>query len=468
MTIPFNTQNVENLVLATDSYKLTHHNQYPPNVERVYSYFEARDGAKYPETTFFGLQYLMKRYLEGQAVTPRDVEEAFALAGPHFSDAQFNLNGWNHVAYDHGGCLPIRIKAVPEGMSVPNSNVLMTIENTCDRCYWLTNALESLLVHVWYPSTVATVSRHTLKTIAGHLDATGCTREGLPFMLHDFGYRGASSHESAAIGGCGHLVNSLGTDTLPAMIVAQRYYGADKKETAFSVPATEHSVMTSLGKDGEMSIVDRLIDDHPAGILSVVADSYDVYRFVDEVGTTFKDRILARDGVFVVRPDSVTETAATPQELMVELSGLLWDSFGGTTNAEGYRTLDSHVRLLWGDGIDPDGIDRILTECAKAGFAAENYVFGMGGGLLQKVNRDTQRFAFKCSAQQRDGAWFNVQKSPLDKSKTSKAGRLSLMRQGDGFATTPEADADVLETVFENGKIVKDYTFAEVRERAAL
>jgi nicotinamide phosphoribosyltransferase len=466
--IPFSTQNVENLVLATDSYKLTHHTQYPADCERVYSYFEAREGAKYPETTFFGLQYLMKKYLEGQAVTPRDVEEAFALAGPHFSDAQFNLNGWNHIAYDHGGCLPIRIKAIPEGMTVPNSNVLMTVENTCDRCFWLTNALESLLVHVWYSSTVATLSRHTLKRIAEHLDATGCTRDGLPFMLHDFGYRGASSHESAAIGGCGHLVNSMGTDTLPAMIVAQRYYGADPKETAFSVPATEHSVMTSLGPDGEMKIVDKLIDDHPAGILSVVADSYNVYGFVAEVCTTFKDRILDRDGVFVVRPDSITDSHPTPAALMVELSKLLYAGFGGTTNEAGFKTLDSHVRLLWGDGIGPDGIDAILTECAAAGFAAENYVFGMGGGLLQKINRDTQRFAFKCSAQQRNGAWFNVQKSPLDKSKSSKAGRLSLMKHGDEFVTTPEADADLLETVFENGTITKDYTFAEIRERAAL
>ncbi len=466
--IPFNTQNVENLVLATDSYKLTHHTQYPKDIERVYSYFEAREGAEFPYTVPFGLQYLLKHYLEGQAVTPRDVEEAFTLARQHFSDAQFNLAGWNHIAYDHGGMLPIRIKAVPEGTPVPNSNVLMTVENTCDRCYWLTNALESLLVHVWYSSTVATLSRVTLEMIAGHLDATGCTRDGLPFMLHDFGYRGATSHESAAIGGCGHLVNSMGTDTLPAMIVAQRYYGADPKNTAFSVPATEHSVMTSLGPDGEMKIVDKLIDEHPAGILSVVADSYNVYQFVAEVCTTFKDRILARDGVLVVRPDSITLDHDTPAALMVELSKLLWAGFGGTVNAFGYKTLDSHVRLLWGDGINKDGIDKILTACADAGFAAENYVFGMGGGLLQKINRDTQRFAFKCSAQQRNGAWFNVQKSPLDKSKASKAGRMSLVKIGGEFATVPEANNDLLELVFENGKIVRDYTMDEIRERAAI
>jgi nicotinamide phosphoribosyltransferase len=287
-------------------------------------------------------------------------------------------------------------------------------------------------------------------------------------MLHDFGYRGASSHESAAIGGAGHLVNSLGTDTLPAMIVAQRYYGADPANTAFSVPATEHSVMTSLGPDGEMKVVDKLLNDHPEGILSVVGDSYSIYEFVNQVGTTFKDRILARDGVFVVRPDSVTANDPTPAGLMVELSCRLWAQFGGTTNEAGFKTLDSHVRLLWGDGIDPDGIDAILTKCENAGFAAENYVFGMGGGLLQKLNRDTQRFAFKCSAQQRNGAWFNVQKSPLDKSKASKAGRLSLIKHGEQFATVPEANADLLETVFENGSVVRDYSFEEVRANAAL
>ena len=468
MTLPFNNNNVENLILATDSYKLTHHNQYPSDVERVYSYFEARDGAEFPETVFFGLQYLMKKYLEGQAVNDRDLQEAQALARPHFSDAQFNYKGWAHVCYDHAGRLPIRIRAVPEGTPVPNSNVLMTVENTCNRCYWLTNALESLLVHVWYSSTVASLSRHTLQTIARHLDETGCTRDGLKFMLHDFGYRGASSHESAAIGGAGHLVNSLGTDTLPAMILAQRYYGADRENTAFSVPATEHSVMTSLGKDGEMRIVSDLIDSHPDGILSVVADSYDVYRFVNEVGTTFRERILGRDGVFVVRPDSITCEHDSPTALMVELSKRLWDAFGGDENGHGYKTLDPHVRLLWGDGIDSDGIDYILDGCACAGFAAENYVFGMGGGLLQKVNRDTQRFAFKCSAQQRRGAWFNVQKNPLDRSKLSKAGRMALVKYGDKYATVPECDDDLLETVFENGRIVKEYTFDEIRERAAL
>ena len=465
---PVNTQNVENLILATDSYKLTHHNQYPKGTERVYSYFEAREGAQFDETVFFGLQYLLKKYLVGDVISVKDVEEARTLVGPHFSDAQFNLKGWNHVCYDHMGRLPIRIRAVPEGTVVPNSNVLMTVENTCDRCYWLTNALESLLVHAWYPSTVATLSRHTLQTIARHLDETGCTRDGLPFMLHDFGYRGASSHESAAIGGAGHLVNSLGTDTLPAMTLVQKYYGADLVNTAFSVPATEHSVMTSAGREGEMGIVSDLIDSHPAGILSVVADSYDVYRFVQEVGTTFKQRILDRDGVFVVRPDSVTANDPTPAGLMVELSCRLWAKFGGTTNEAGFKTLDSHVRLLWGDGIDPDGIDAILTKCAAAGFAAENYVFGMGGGLLQKVNRDTQRFAFKCSAQQVRGAWFNRSKEPLDATKKSKAGRMALVKYGDKFATVPECEDDLLETVFENGELVKEYTFDEIRERAAL
>jgi nicotinamide phosphoribosyltransferase len=351
--------------------------------------------------------------------------------------------------------------------------VLMTIENTCPKCWWLTNALETMLVRTWYPSTVATLSRHTFENLAKHLKDTGCDGAGLPFMFHDFGARGASSHETAGLGGMAHIILSQGTDTMEGMQFALKYYEAVLDTLAFSVPATEHSVMTSLGPDGEYEIVSRLIDEHPTGVLSVVADSYNIYKFVTEIGTTFRNRILAReDGPFVVRPDSTTKEHPTPAKLMVDLTQSLWHYFGGTTNEAGYKVLDPHVRLLWGDGINPKDMNEILTACARAGFAAENYVFGMGGGLLQKVNRDTQRFAFKCSAQQRNGAWFNVQKSPLDQSKASKAGKFSLIQNKDGtFNTIPELsndDQDLLEVVFENGKIVKEYTFDEIRQRAAI
>lgn len=465
-----------NIILATDSYKLNHWNQYPKDTEIVYSYFESRSGARFPQTVFFGLQYLLKKYLTGVVVTEEMLAEADQLAKAHFGrDGVFNYDGWKHIIDNHGGRLPLRIKAVPEGTKVSTGNVLMTVENTDPNCFWLTNAVESILTHVWYSSTVATLSNATLSKISRAVFDTGGSQDGVPFMLHDFGYRGASSHESAAIGGAGHLVNGLGTDTLPAMQLAMEYYGANLEELAFSVPATEHSVMTARGREGEMEIVDQLLDEYPEGILSVVADSYDIYGFVREIGTQFKDRIMARDGKFVVRPDSITAAHETPEELMVVLSGMLWTAFGGTTNEKGFKVLDPHVGLLWGDGIDPDGIQRILVRCAQQGFAAENYVFGMGGGLLQKINRDTQRFAFKCSAQKRGGEWHDVCKEPLDSSKKSKRGRLALrFNKSVGYYETTTIDpnfvgdsaGDQLQTVFENGELLRDQTFAEVRENA--
>lgn len=464
--------NKNNIILATDSYKLNHWKQYPKDTEGVYSYFEAREGAQYPATIFFGLQALIKEHLEGVVVSANDIREARILSEAHFgADNLFNDKGWIHIVQEHGGKLPVKIKAVPEGTRVPNNNVLMTVENTCPRCYWLTNALESLLVHVWYPSTVATLSHDTIEMIGGYLDVTGGSRDGLGFMLHDFGYRGASSHETALMGGMAHLINSRGTDTLPGMLGAMNYYDANLSDLAFSVPATEHSVMTSRGRDGEYAIVDRLLREYPTGILSVVSDSYDVEAFVKMLGKEFKDEILGRSGKFVVRPDSLRSNDDTPEAQMADLSTKLYKEFGGKRNEAGFIELDEHVGLLWGDGIGPDGIDRILATTKARGFAASNYVFGMGGGLLQKVNRDTQKFAFKCSAQKRNGSWHPVQKGTHG--KRSKAGRLELVRDHGDLTTIEEpkewvsgADYGVLQTVFENGELVKEYTFDEVRANA--
>lgn len=461
-----------NIVLATDSYKLTHWDQYPEGTDYVYSYFESRKGAEFPYTVFFGLLPIFEQ-LAGRVVTQSAIDNAAALAEVHFgNDHTFNRAGWEHILREHDGYLPVRIRAVAEGSVVPVGNVLMTVVNTDPAVPWLTNALESLLTHVWYPSTVATLSRSVKELLAGYLTRTGCSLDGLPFMLHDFGYRGATTHDAAAIGGAGHLVNFQGTDTLPAMELAMLTYGADLDTLAFSVPATEHSVMTAEGPEGEFGIVRRLIEKNPTGILSVVADSYDIYAFVDAVGGEFKGSILARDGVFVVRPDSVTTEHLLPSTLVVNLMERLWRDFGGTTNDKGFRTLDPHVRLLWGDGIDRHGIELILGRACASGFAAENFVFGMGGGLLQRVNRDTQRSAFKCSAQHRNGKWIDVQKTPLDASKASKPGLLKLVFEGGEYRTVREEEPgyDFLHTVFENGCIVDadQSQFDKVRDRAAL
>lgn len=462
----------KNICLTTDSYKLNHWNQYPAGTEKVYSYFECRKGAKFAETPFFGLQYIIKNHLEGVVVTREKIENAAKLCKAHFGDEKyFNREGWEYILNSHGGKLPVVIKAVEEGTVVPINNVLMTIENTDNKCFWLTNFLETILSQVWYPITVASLSREVKVNIKEYLDLTS---DGglLNFGLHDFGFRGASSWESAGIGGAAHLINFLGTDTVVAMEVAVNYYNADLNGLAFSVAATEHSVMTALGKNGEEQVVENLLNEYPTGILSVVSDSYDIYNFVSNiVGTKFKDRILARDGVFVVRPDSITPTHPTPEEEMVWIMENLWANIGGTINSKGYKVIDPSVRVLWGDGIDLEGIKKILYAVTKAGFATENIAcFGMGGGLLQKVNRDTQRCAFKCSAQYRDGQWYDIQKNPKDVSKASKKGKLKLIKVDGEFETVGENDPgeDYLKVVFYNGVLVNEVDFATVRKNAAL
>lgn len=476
--------NIIPIEVKSDSYKFNHWNQYPKDTEAVASYLESRLGALWDETVFVGLQPLIIDHLLGPVVTRKGIEKAAKLSKAHFgTEKLFNRAGWEYILNEHKGYLPIRIRAVPEGTPVAVSNVLMTVESIDPKCFWLTNYLETLLTHVWYASTVATLSRETKKIIKKHLERTADNLGGLNFMLHDFGFRGVSSVESAAFGGLGHLVNFLGTDTVVAMEAIAHYYKKniwdhpenidldqllelDYEGIAYSVPATEHSVMTARGPEGEAEIIGELIKDYPKGILSVVVDSYDYKNCVDKIiGTKFKEAILARDGVFVVRPDS-----GDPEEVTLTIIENLGKNFGFTVNSKGYRVLNPKVRVLWGDGIDLRGVNNILGVLYVNGWSAENMVFGMGGGLLQKVNRDTQRFAFKCSAQKRGGKWVDIFKNPLDKSKVSKKGRLSLVKDAAGnFATVPlGAKDDLLVTVFESGKLLKFYTFDEVRKNAEI
>jgi nicotinamide phosphoribosyltransferase len=459
-----------NLTLLTDGYKLTHHSQYPEGTTRVYSYFESRVGAKYSTTTFFGLQYLLKKYLVGPVVTEEDVAAGEAFAAAYFGHPDyFNGAMWRHIVREHGGRLPVRIRAVQEGLEVPTANVLMTVENTDPACFALTNHLETMLTQVWYPCTVATLSKKIKYLIKGFLADTAESADGLGFALHDFGYRGVETVESAGIGGCAHLVNFLGTDTLAAIECAARYYGA-REMCAFSVPATEHSVMTSLGREGEMAMFRRVLSAYPKGIVSIVSDSYDIFAAVERIvcDPEIKKIVLAREGTLVIRPDS-----GDPITTILRLCEILEDGYGGRTNAKGFRELNPKVRLLWGDGIDYDAIYDIFLAMRNAGWSAANIsCFGCGGALLQKMDRDVQRFAFKCSAQERDGRWHDIHKTPLDTTKTSKKGRLALTRDARGhFRTVRESELqgpNFLEPVFEDGRLLRDMTFEQVRKNAAL
>lgn len=462
-----------NIITQTDSYKVTHWDMYPEGTQYVYSYFESRKGAQFDTTVFFGLQVLLKKYFTGVRVTKAKIDKAEKLFTAHFgTDKLFNRAGWEHILKVHGGKLPIRILAVPEGTPVSVNNVLMTVVNTDPQVPWLTNYVETLLTHVWSASTVATLSREVKKYYALMLEQTAENAGGIGFMLHDFGYRGVSSNESAGFEGAGHLVNFLGTDTLAAMEYALEYYGADLSNLAFSVPATEHSIMTAQGREGEHRVVRQILEKHPTGIVSIVGDSFHIYDFADKIlGVELRDLVLNREGVVVVRPDS-----GDPEDVVMKLLKILGDRFGITRNRKGYKVLNPKIRVIWGDGIDFRGIQNVLGAMMINGWSAENIVFGMGGGLLQKINRDTQRFAFKSCAQFRDGIWYDIWKDPLDGTKASKRGILTLT-QKDGVFNTERVDGfhinafthipgDLLVPVFENGELLIDYTFNQVRTNA--
>lgn len=457
----------DNILLLTDSYKASHYKQYPPGTEYVYSYFESR-GGKYEDTCFFGLQYLILRYLSGQVVTQEKIDFAATVFAEHFGNAElFNKAGWQYILDKHNGHLPVEIKAVPEGVVVPTGNVLMTIVNTDPECYWLTNYLETLLVQVWYPSTVATISRTCKGAIKDFLDHTSDDSGGLPFKLHDFGFRGVSSVESAAIGGAAHLVNFQGTDTVVALPLIHKYYNGSFAEGQ-SIPASEHSTITSWGKSGELDAYRNMLEQYPTGLVACVSDSYNIYTACNQLwGEELRDQILSREGTLVIRPDS-----GRPLDVVMDCLEILWRKFEGYTNGKGFRVLNDKVRLIQGDGVTPDDIILILSAMANEGWSADNIAFGMGGGLLQKLNRDTQKYAFKCSQVIVNGKERDVWKAPVtDISKRSKRGRLSLRMNKTGqVVTVPECDPfwDALGIVFRNGKPAVLHSFADIRRRAKI
>jgi nicotinamide phosphoribosyltransferase len=328
--------------------------------------------------------------------------------------------------------------------------------------------METLLMKVWYPITVATLSREIKRIIGKYLDETG-DPAGLPFKLHDFGYRGVSSEESARIGGAAHLVNFLGTDTFGALELATEYY--HEEMAGFSIPATEHSVMTARGQMGEAEQMSRFLDmfgqnpNFPA--IAVVSDQYDIFNACRNIwGGELKDKVLHMKNMLVVRPDS-----GDPVVVVVQVIETLDEKFGHSVNNKGFKVLNN-VRVIQGDGVDVEIITAVLEAMKVRGWSADNVAFGMGGALLQKCNRDTQRFALKASSIVINGRQSDIFKNPVTDSsgKRSKAGRLKLQYMNGVLTTTPESEPgkNILQTVWENGKLLVDEKLSDIRSRAAL
>jgi nicotinamide phosphoribosyltransferase len=466
-----NLMNQMSIILAGDSYKFTHYKQYPAGTTEVYSYIESRGGVT-DKTLFFGLQAYIKEYLS-KPITLEDIDFAETIVTAH--GYTFNRAGWLRILNEHGGFIPVEIKAVPEGMVIDNKNVLVTIRNTDPELPWITSFMEtSLLRAVWYPTTVATISYMCKKIIAKYLSETADNSDGLSFKLHDFGSRGVNSLESAALGGMAHLVNFMGTDTVPALIAAKVYYDANM--AGFSIDAAEHSTITSWTKSGEADAYRNMITQFakPGSIFAVVSDSYDLWNAVDNIwGGGLLDEVKKAGSTVVIRPDS-----GDPITIPAEVVSRLMDKVGYTVNSKGYKVLPSHVRVIQGDGITVESLPKILEEFKRRGLSADNIAFGMGGGLLQQVNRDTLKFAMKCSYAKINGQDVEVFKDPAtDPGKRSKSGKLRLIKDEYGkYVTVKEGDTSTvyntirpcfLRTVYNNRPVESAYdSFETIRSRS--
>lgn len=456
---------MKNLILNTDSYKTSHYVQYPLGTEFVSSYIESRGGV-YANTIVFGLQAFIKAYLS-KSVTKEDIDEAEIVLTAH--GVPFNRDGWEYILSAYDGYLPLEIQAVPEGTLLPTNNVMVQVKNTDPKCAWLTSYIETALLRaIWYPTTVATVSKSCKEIIKRYMEETADSTDGLAFKLHDFGARGASSEESSALGAAAHLVNFMGTDTVSGLLAAKRYYGADM--AGFSIPAAEHSTITSWGKPNESAAYKNMLKQFGGKdkLLAVVSDSYNLWNAIDNIwGEELIEDVKKMEGTLVVRPDS-----GDPVEIVSETIERLMAKFGSRYNSKGYRVLPDCIRVIQGDGVNLESIAAILEALKIRKISAENIAFGMGGELLQKVNRDTQKFAMKASAIQINGKWQDVYKDPItDPGKRSKRGRLALIKNANNnFLTIREDELGAMNneliTVYRNGDLLKEWSFEEIRELA--
>lgn len=475
----------------TDFYKTDHRRQYPANTQSVYSNFTARSSMidRIDKTVVFGIQYFIKEYLIkrfNDGFFNIDEKEAVFKYRRRLNNAL----GKDAVPLDHikelhrRGYLPVRIKALPEGSCVPLRVPLMTIENTEEKFFWLTNFLETLLSNsLWMPMTSATIAHEFRKMLDGFAADTSDSGWFVDWQGHDFSMRGMSSMESACMSGAAHLLSFTGTDTIPAIDFLEEYYGADSDTELIggSVPATEHSVMCLGEIDNELETFKNLITEvYPSGIVSIVSDTWDYWKVIDEFLPALKDKIKARTGnpianKVVIRPDSGDPADIICGnifgETVSELKGSverLWEIFGGTVNSNGYKELDPCIGLIYGDSITYDRALDICERLKAKGFASTNLVYGIGSYTYQYNTRDIFGFAMKATHGRVSGKDREIFKAPKtdDGTKNSAKGLLHVsadfvLKEG---VSRAEEQTGALQTVFENGRLKKEYTLDEIRD----
>ena len=461
------TKEKYNLILDVDSYKVTHFNQYPQNTKKLYAYIEARN-LNSEELIFFGLQAFVKKYLLNP-ITQDDIDEAEKFLLSHIG--VFNRDDWEYILNEHGGFLPIEIKSLDEGTVTNKKIPLLDITNTDEKVPWLVTYIETALLRsLWYPSSVATISREIKKIIFRYLDDT-CTNfdDQLPFKLHDFGARGVSSYESSRIGGAAHLLNFLGSDTVEGAMFLKDYY--DGTDISYSIPASEHSTITAWGKDNENKAHENIINQFllEGKVIASVIDSYDTFETATKIiSSELKEKIINSKGTFVVRPDS-GKLPDTIIELLNTLSSE--ENFGYTLNSKGYKELPSYIRVIQGDGVDKNSIEDILISMKENNYSAANITFGMGGALLQKLDRDTYSFAMKVSAIHDGNTWKDVYKEPSnDKTKNSRRGRFAIVQNDELEVVDLEKlnQTNLLKTRYKDGKLYNETDLKAIRNKVEI
>lgn len=486
-----------NSVFLTDGYKVGHIQMYPQGIQKVFSNFTPRSSKYAPKgnnnkVLNFGYQYVIKYIQEHfeENFFKREKKQVLSEIKEEFSlylNTDFNVNHYEKL-HDLG-FLPIEIRTLDEGIESSIKVPVLTIVNTIDEFYWVTNYLETLISNLlWQPITSATTSLIYKKICQKYLLLTDKDNESLEFLMHDFSYRGLTGTDAVIGSGMAHAAVFQGSDSIPSILGAKHYYN----ETGFivgSVNATEHSQMTSKGSQGEYSVFEELIDRFPAGILSIVSDSYDLWRVLTDFMPKLKNKIVSRDGTIVLRPDS---SPTTPADIICGLNKkistkeytsnayrdlpqnkgaieLLWDVFGGTINSQGYKVLDSHIKLIYGEAISTEMAEEIYQRLQEKGFASTNVIFGIGSASFQWKTRDTWGMAMKCTAQLVNNEWVSISKEPITDDGTKKSAKGLLMVneslkliEGCSYDDI-QSEKNQLKLRFKNGVMYNQTTLTDIR-----
>ncbi len=480
-----------NPIHLTDGYKVDHRSQYPDGTTLVYANLTPRKSrmAGVESVVFFGLQYAIKKYLI------EDFNQYFFSKPKAEVIAQYKRRietylGVGTITYEHIealhdlGYMPLEIRALPEGTKVPMKVPMFTIHNTIPEFFWLTNFLETLLsATIWLPCTSATTAAEYRKMMDAYALKTGSDPAFTDWQGHDFSFRGMGSVEASTISGAAHLLSFAGTDSIPAIDLLEAYYlaNSDLELIGGSVPATEHSVMCMGTQDDEIGTFRRLIEKvYPKGIVSIVSDTWDFWQVITEFIPELKPTILARDGKVVIRPDSgdpVHIICGDPQAPIgsPEHKGAvecLWDTFGGTVTDTGYKLLDPHIGVIYGDSITLERCKAICEGLIAKGFSTGNVVFGIGSYTYQYVTRDTFGFAMKATYGEVNGVGRAIFKEPKtdDGTKRSACGLLRVDKDAQGTLTLKdnctweESQGGEMVLVFRDGKMLKEWSLKEIRK----